>query len=342
MSTRSEVRPGAGGPRRTRGRRGRAGAPGPRRARPRCGPAGAGRRPGAAPGGSRPARSRPAPRWSSAPGWARATSACWRIDATGERSSCDASETNRRWRAWACSRRASMRFMVVARREISSSPAPVGHPAVQLGRRDLVDLGPDRLHRRQRPPRPAATWCRRPQHQEREPDRQQPVTVCVESATDVDGPATTTVSRPSGGRPRATARNRSSSIGAAIRRTARAQARPARAGRSRWGSPPRPSRRRRRPARACRRSSSMARRRRRPRLEPVDDVRGRSRPRPARLGEVLPGRPPPGRRRRRPWPDADDRRGQGRADPDGGQPRFAQAAPAPAAPCLASHRASSR
>src|SRR5512133_3571441 len=41
--------------------------------------------------------------------------------ATGERSSWEASETSRRWWAWACSSRPSMRFMVRARRPISSS-----------------------------------------------------------------------------------------------------------------------------------------------------------------------------------------------------------------------------
>src|SRR6266540_4318176 len=59
-------------------------------------------------------------------GWARATSACWRMEATGERSSWEASAMKRRSRALARSRRPSMRFMVCARRAISSAPGGSG------------------------------------------------------------------------------------------------------------------------------------------------------------------------------------------------------------------------
>ena len=59
-------------------------------------------------------------------GWARATSANWRIAATGERSSWEASETNRRARCCPASSRSSIRFIVPARREISSSPGGSG------------------------------------------------------------------------------------------------------------------------------------------------------------------------------------------------------------------------
>ncbi len=59
-------------------------------------------------------------------GWAMATSACWRMLATGERSSWDASDTKRRSRTCDSSRRPSMRFIVAASREISSCPDGCG------------------------------------------------------------------------------------------------------------------------------------------------------------------------------------------------------------------------
>ena len=92
----------------------------------RPGSAAAGPRPGAGAGGPRPARSSASSVVVVRPGWARATSACWRMEATGERSSWEASETSRRWRAWACSSRPSMRFIVRARRPISSSAGGSG------------------------------------------------------------------------------------------------------------------------------------------------------------------------------------------------------------------------
>ena len=81
---------------------------------------------GAESAGPRPARSRPGPCRLLRCGWASATSACWRIDATGVRSSWEASETNRRCRCWACSSRLSIWFMVRASLPISSSPGRSG------------------------------------------------------------------------------------------------------------------------------------------------------------------------------------------------------------------------
>src|SRR5690625_2284335 len=57
---------------------------------------------------------------SALSGYASAISACWRKDAVGDRSSCDASDTNSRWRRAAASRRSSIRFIVRASRPISS------------------------------------------------------------------------------------------------------------------------------------------------------------------------------------------------------------------------------
>ena len=54
-------------------------------------------------------------------GWDRPTSSPVRIAVSGLRSSCEASATNRRCRAAASSSRASMSFIVRARRPISSS-----------------------------------------------------------------------------------------------------------------------------------------------------------------------------------------------------------------------------
>ena len=62
----------------------------------------------------------------SGPDGASASSACWRIEATGERSSCEASDTNRRSRSRPASSRSSIRFIVAARRAISSSPPGSG------------------------------------------------------------------------------------------------------------------------------------------------------------------------------------------------------------------------
>src|SRR5437899_6639914 len=60
-------------------------------------------------------------------GCPRATSACWRIAARGDRSSWEASETKRRCRSWPSSRRASMRFNVLASPAISSWPRGSGN-----------------------------------------------------------------------------------------------------------------------------------------------------------------------------------------------------------------------
>lgn len=59
-------------------------------------------------------------------GWASATSACCRIVAIGDRSSCDVSATSWRCRVLACSRRASIAFIVSASRLISSDPGGSG------------------------------------------------------------------------------------------------------------------------------------------------------------------------------------------------------------------------
>jgi hypothetical protein len=79
-------------------------------------------------------------------GWARATSACWRIEATGERSSWEASETKRR-----CWSRAlePTEHPVHGRGEAGDLVAAgrVRDPPVQLGSGDLVDLVADRLDR---------------------------------------------------------------------------------------------------------------------------------------------------------------------------------------------------
>ncbi len=56
-------------------------------------------------------------------GCARATSAYCRSEASGDLSSCDASDTNRRWTAWDSSSRASIPFIVCASRPISSRVA---------------------------------------------------------------------------------------------------------------------------------------------------------------------------------------------------------------------------
>ena len=69
---------------------------------------------------------RPGLRAVARSGWALATSACWRMAAIGDRSSCDASATNRRCRSWADCRPSSMRFTVAARRATSSSVAGWG------------------------------------------------------------------------------------------------------------------------------------------------------------------------------------------------------------------------
>ena len=130
-----------GGPRRGRGRRGRPPS-GRRRAGPRRnGRGGAGPRRGAGRGRPRPAPSPPARAPTCDPGGRSATSACWRIVATGERSSCDASDTNRCCRRCASSRRSSIRFIVSARRAISSRTAGAGRGGAARRRRSRPPRG---------------------------------------------------------------------------------------------------------------------------------------------------------------------------------------------------------
>ena len=52
------------------------------------------------------------------------------MTASGDRSSCEASETNWRWLRWEASIRSSISLRVSARRAISSSPPGVGQPSV--------------------------------------------------------------------------------------------------------------------------------------------------------------------------------------------------------------------
>ena len=100
-----------------------------RRGRPAHARAARVRRPGRAPAGPRqgaesavvrPAPHRRAPGRSSGSGWASSTSAYWRMIVIGERSSCDASDTKRRWLFRAYSNLSSIRFIVAASRPISS------------------------------------------------------------------------------------------------------------------------------------------------------------------------------------------------------------------------------
>ena len=108
------------------------------------------------------------------PGWARATSACWRMAATGERSSWEASETSRRWRAWARLEPSSMRFMVLARRPISSSAGGSGTRRCS----SLAEMASTsaRIASTGASARPTTHPGRSRHHrqQQRQPDRQQP------------------------------------------------------------------------------------------------------------------------------------------------------------------------
>ena len=121
--------------------------PAPRR---RPGPAGAGRRPAAAASPSRPGRWRRCPPGPPVSGWARSTSSSARIRARGLRSSWEASATNARCWSAACCNRASIAFIVRARRAISSAVVGSGTRRSSLARRDLVHLGPDGVDRAQR------------------------------------------------------------------------------------------------------------------------------------------------------------------------------------------------
>ena len=86
-----------------------------------------------------------------APGWARATSAVWRMLASGERSSWEASATNCCCRDRESSRRPSIWFMVCASRRISSRER--GSGTRRSSRSPLIcsHLAPDAFDRRQRP-----------------------------------------------------------------------------------------------------------------------------------------------------------------------------------------------
>ena len=92
---------------------------------------------------------RPAP--AARAGWASATSACWRIAAIGDRSSWEASATNRRCRC--------VRLLEPVEHPVHGGGEPADlvagrglrHPPVQLRGGDRVHLGADRVDRRQRP-----------------------------------------------------------------------------------------------------------------------------------------------------------------------------------------------
>ena len=224
----------------------------------------------------------PGPRRSMASGWASATSACWRMAAIGERSSCEASATNRRSRARARSSRSSIRFMVSASRPISSRDGGPGHPAMQLRAGDRVGFDADRVDRSQRPadhpPRRGADHEQQHGQPDRQQRRQRPRRLHdrVEALPDA---------APSGRRRRPRRRP-----GSRRRRTARrsggtrpAPAGPAPAGRPRWGS-------RRAPRRTGRAPAAPGRRRRPP---PRPGHRRPPPPWPRRRHAARPPRGPP-------------------------------------------------
>src|SRR5512132_2525975 len=137
--------------------------------------------------------------------------------ATGERSSWEASETSRRWRAWACSSRPSMRFMVRARRPISSSAG--GACTRRCRAAAEIASTSARIASTGARARPATTQVIAATNASSSgsPTASSPPTAVVVSETASVDRATSTVRRPSGvSAPTATARNwPSASTGAA-------------------------------------------------------------------------------------------------------------------------------
>ena len=147
-------------------------------------------------------------------GWAMPTSACWRIDASGERSSWEASETNRRWAIWECSSRPSISFMVRANRLISSSRGRTGTRRCSWPAE--IASTSERTASTGESTRPATHHVVAPTSARRTgtPTKRRPATTRVASLTASSGrPTRSTTSAPSNLARRATTRNSSRSTG---------------------------------------------------------------------------------------------------------------------------------